>query len=72
MPSTKFVPVRTPLGASANLPLWRVRLSIEGRSADVDAIFDSSFSSTPLVGRIALLDTIKFGMDLPGWLYADK
>ena len=69
--STNFVQVRTPLGVTAKLPLWRVRMTMEGRSADVDALFDSSFAKTPLVGRVALLDTIKFGIDLTGWLYAD-
>jgi predicted aspartyl protease len=69
--STNYVAVTTPLGATASLPLWTVRMTIEGRSADVDAIFDSSFATTPLLGRAALLDAIKFGIDVTGWLYAD-
>src|SRR5689334_10301106 len=38
--STNFVTVRTPLGVTSKLPLWTVKMTMEGRSANVDALFD--------------------------------
>jgi predicted aspartyl protease len=70
---TRFVNGVTPLGSKPNIPIETVNLEMEGYNANVDAIFDIAFRKvSPLVGRVALLRVIKFGIDSTGWLYAQK
>jgi predicted aspartyl protease len=64
------VNVTTAIGSKSSIPLVVVNLEMEGYSADVDAIFDSAFAKRALIGRCALIDVLKFGVDSKGWLYA--
>jgi predicted aspartyl protease len=67
---THYVNITTALGSKSALPVVNIHMAMEGYAADVDAIFDSVFSKTPLIGRCALLEVLKFGVDDKGWLFA--
>jgi hypothetical protein len=68
----RYVSITTALGSKPSIPLVTVNLEMEGYAADVDAIFDCAFHRTPLVGRCALLDVVRFGIDAKGWLFAQS
>jgi len=55
-------------GGTTSLQLVQnVRITVEGKSANVDALFGSH--GTPLLGRTAIIPAIDFGIDNIGWLY---
>jgi predicted aspartyl protease len=45
-----------------------VQITVEGKTANVDALFFGG-TGTSLLGRTAILSAIEFGIDNTGWLY---
>jgi predicted aspartyl protease len=59
--------IRNAVGTRVQVPLVKVKITMETYSADVMAVFGAF---TALAGRTAIIPAIKFGMDKDGWLYA--
>lgn len=55
-------------GSIAATKVSNVQITIEGKAANVDALFYAG-GGTPLLGRTAILSAIAFGIDNIGWLY---
>ena len=45
-----------------------VQITVEGKTANVDALFFGG-TGTTLLGRTAILSAIEFGIDNTGWLH---
>jgi predicted aspartyl protease len=65
--NASLIPVHSWWGGTS-LPLVpNVQITVEGKSAAVDALFGNH--GTPLLGRTAIIPAIDFGIDNIGWLY---